>query len=340
MALYEGGTLLGGRTLNHDIEEIRGKELTDQLPMRMRQINEFLSGVALLDAVVGRGGLLHPLPSGPYVVNKDMLSDLAACRYGVHASNLGAPMASLVSETYRTKIPAMVVDPVVVDEMDDVARLSGLPEIERRSVFHALNQKAVARVISAESGIPYNEANLVVAHLGGGVTVGAHRRGRVVDVNNGLDGDGPMSPERAGCLPAVQLVHLCFAGGSTYEKMRRRIVGEGGFVAHLGTNDLRIVERQAASDEKAALMLDAFAYQVAKEIGRAVAVLSGDVDAIIVTGGAAFCDRVYEEIYMRVHRYAKVYRRAGEDEMLALAEGALRVLEGKEHLREYKRWDS
>ncbi len=338
VGLYSGKTLVRSKSLHHDVEELKDRTLIEQLPMRMESVREFIKGETHLDATVGRGGLLHPLESGAYAVTEEMLLDLRISRYGVHASNLGAFMAHACSQVFTTRIPPIIVDPVVVDELEDVARLSGLPEISRRSVFHALNQKAVARKVAASLGKKYHETRLVIAHMGGGITVGAHRHGRVVEVNNGIDGEGPMSPERSGALPVTQLVEACFSGKYSEREMGRRVVGEGGFVAHLGTNDCKIVEERAPSDARAALVLEAFSYQVAKEIGRALAVLEGDVDAIVLTGGVARSDVICEEIKRRVSGFAQVLVYPGEDELLALAEGAMRVLCGEEEARIYKRW--
>lgn len=338
VSLFEGTQCVRSQSLHHDVAELKGLRLIDQLPMRLQKVREFISGEKHLDAVVGRGGLLHPLKSGAYVVNDDMLSDLREARYGEHASNLGAFLAHEISLLYQTRIGALVVDPVVVDEMDEVARVSGLPGTCRKSLFHALNQKAVARRVSRELGKPYESTRLVVAHMGGGVTVGAHREGRVVDVNDGLFGDGPMSPERAGGLPSIQLINLCFQPGMTLERISRRLVGEGGFVAHLGTNDFLEIQRRAATDAYASLIVDAFAYQVAKEIGKGVAVLSGKVDAIVLTGGLARSESLCSKIRARVDKFGMVVVYPGEDEMLALVEGALRVLEGQEQPLVYERW--
>lgn len=290
-----------------------------------------------LDAVVGRGGLLKPIESGTYEVNEEMLADLRSCRWGAHASNLGAPLAVRLAAE-GGDIAAFIVDPVVVDEMMPLARLSGLPEIERRSIFHALNQKAVARRVAAELGRPYDECNLVVAHMGGGISVGAHEKGRVVDVNNALDGDGPFSPERAGSLPVGGLIKMAFSGDHEQVAMLKMLTGKGGLVAHLGTNDLReVVRRMDAGDERARLLFEAMAYRIAKEIGACAATLGGEVDAIVLTGGLAYNERFTGLIRERVEFVSEVKVYPGEDEMLALAEGAYRVLSGSEQARRYTR---
>nr|WP_250160247.1 butyrate kinase [Caloranaerobacter azorensis] len=287
-----------------------------------------------LSAVVGRGGLLKPIAGGTYKVNERMLEDLKVGVLGEHASNLGGILAHEIAS--QLNIPAFIVDPVVVDEMEDVARISGMPELERKSIFHALNQKAVARRAAKELGKAYNEVNLIVAHLGGGISVGAHKNGRVIDVNNALDGEGPFSPERTGGLPVGDLVKLCFSGKYTLAEMKKKIKGNGGLVAYLGTNDAReVVKMIENGDKKAELVYKAMAYQVAKEIGSLAAVLEGKVDGIILTGGIAYDKRFTKWIIDRVSFISKVFVYPGEDEMIALAEGGLRVLRGEEEAKVY-----
>ena len=287
--------------------------------------------------MVGRGGLLRPIPGGTYKVSTELLEDLRSCRFGSHASNLGGPLAKRIADE-AGEVPAFIVDPVVVDELIDEVRLSGIPEIERRSVFHALNQKAVARRASSELGKDFDKANLIVAHMGGGISVGVHRGGRVIDVNNALDGEGPFTPERAGSLPAGELVNFVFSTGIKLEELMKKMVGGGGLVAHLGTNDLREVEEMiAGGDEKARLVFEAMAYQVAREICCRAAVLSGEVGAVVLTGGLAFSEAFVGAVSRRVAFVAPILIFPGEDEMRALAEGALRVMSGQETAREYER---
>ena len=286
-----------------------------------------------LHAVVGRGGIIRPVPSGTYLVNDRMAADL---RHPLkeHASNLGGLIAKEIAD--RQGIPAFIVDPPVVDEMDEVARISGLSGIERKSVFHALNQKAIARKLSHALKKEYEESSLIIAHMGGGITVGAHQEGRVIDVNNGIDGDGAFTPERSGTLPLMDVIRLCFGGKYTEKEIDQKIVGKGGVVSYFGTNDVREVERLAlGNDEKANLVLEALAYQVAKEIGAYATVLLGNVDGIALTGGLAFSQIITEAIITRVKFIAPVYVYPGEMEMEALAEGALRVLTGLENPKNY-----
>lgn len=340
LALYEREDSLHSATLQHGTEELASFErLRDQYRYRLDLILAWLQAcaqpVSELAAVVGRGGILRPIPGGTYRIGALMLRDLEEGAHGEHASNLGALLAHQIASA-AGGIPSFIVDPVVVDEMEPYARLSGLPAMPRRSLFHALNQKAVARRCAREMGRAYEDVNLVVAHLGGGVTVGAHQKGRVIDVNNGLDGEGPMSPERAGTLPTIGLVELAFSWRYTQFEVARMIVGRGGFVAHLGTNDAQEVERRVLDgDEKAALVYRALAHQVAKEVGRASAVLRGKVDRIILTGGLAHSELLTGWIGSAVAWVAPVALYPGEDEMQALAEGALRVLRGEERAREY-----
>jgi butyrate kinase len=359
VALFEDERPLFVEAIYHSAEEIAAfPRIADQYAFRRDAVLSLLGEQEIrldsLDAVVGRGGLLRPIPSGTYRVNERMLDELRpesdeGLRHPQereHASNLGAIIADEIAR--RVGIPAFIVDPVCVDEFDAIARVSGLPEIERRSLSHALNLKAAARRAAAELGKRYDEAasltgvNLVVAHLGGGISVTAHRRGRMVDVNQALDGTGPFAPERAGGLPVGDVVRMAYSVPPhdevhyTYEEMIKRISGRGGLVAHLGTNDARQVERRIEEgDEHARLIYEAMAYQIAKEIGLMATVLKGDVDAIILTGGLAHSEMLVNWIVERVEWIAPVMIYPGEDEMLAMAQGALRVLRGEEEARDY-----
>ncbi|QTX32702.1 butyrate kinase [Aminithiophilus ramosus] len=341
IALYEDDRILGSQSQRYDLETLKAfPNVLDQRAMRLEVIHQVLKErgrpLAEIDAFVGRGGLTAPLDGGTYVVDDVMTADLLSGRWGVHAANLGGLLARDLAEEAGGK-KAFIVDPVVVDELLPEARLSGHPAIERRSVFHALNQKAIARRAAADMGTTYDATHLIVAHLGGGISVGAHELGRVVDVNNALDGEGPFSPERAGSLPAGGLVRLAYSGGLTLDELLRKVTGSGGLVAHLGTNDLREVERRIdEGDGKAALVFRAMAYQVARQIGAEAAVLSGRVDAIVLTGGLAHSDRFVEAIRNRVDFIAPVLVYPGEDELKALAEGALRVLRGEEEAKLYR----
>jgi butyrate kinase len=326
-------------TIRHDEEEIgKYKRIIDQYEFRKRTILEVLDShginISKLNAVCGRGGLLRPIEGGTYAVNEAMLDDLKKGYSGHHASNLGGILAHEIASGLN--IPAYIVDPVVVDELDEVARISGVAGIERKSIFHALNQKAVARKVAKELDSKYEDLHLIVAHMGGGITVGAHRNGKVIDVNNGLHGDGPFSPERAGTVPAGQLVEMCFSGDYYRDEIMKKLVGQGGLVGLLGTNDAIKVEQMIeAGDKKAELVYRAMAYQISKEIGAASAVLQGRVDAVVLTGGLAYSKMLVQEITNRVHWIADVIVQPGENELEALAEGALRVLRGEEDAKEY-----
>lgn len=340
IGVYEDDKEILIETLRHSAEEIgQYPTIVDQFEFRKNVILNVLKeknfDIKTLSAVVGRGGLLKSIEGGTYAVNDSMLEDLKIGVQGQHASNLGGIIANEIAK--ELNIPAFIVDPVVVDEMEEVARVSGMPEIERKSIFHALNQKAVAKRYAKECNKDYSELNLIVAHLGGGISVGAHKAGRVVDVNNALDGEGPFSPERSGGVPVGDLVKLCFSGKYSEAEIKKMITGKGGIVAYLGTNDAKAVdERAAAGDAEAKLIYDAMGYQVAKEIGKCAAVLSGKVDAIILTGGIAYSKNLVSYIKERVEFISQVVVYPGEDEILALAEGGLRVLRGEEAAREYK----
>ncbi|MGI8383426.1 butyrate kinase [Robertmurraya sp. P23] len=327
------------KTIRHESDQINSFDnIIDQYEFRKQTILETLDiegiNISKLSAVCGRGGLLRPIEGGTYEVNDLMLLDLKAGYSGQHASNLGGIIAFEIASGLN--IPAFIVDPVVVDELDPIARISGFPLIERKSIFHALNQKAVARRVSKSLGKRYEDLNLIVTHMGGGITVGVHKNGRVIDVNNGLHGDGPFSPERAGTVPAGDLISLCYSGDFYREEVMKKLVGQGGLVGYLGTNDaLKVEEMISKGDKQAKLIYSAMAYQVAKEIGAASSVLAGKVDAIILTGGLAYGKGFVKEISDRVNWIADVMIEPGENELQALAEGALRVLRGEEEAKQY-----
>lgn len=339
IGIFENEISIFERTIRHDAEIINSfPNIIDQYEFRKNIILEILDhegiNISKIAAVCGRGGLLRPIEGGTYAVNDIMLTDLRSGFAGQHASNLGGILANEIASGLN--IPAFIVDPVVVDELEPIARISGFSLIERKSIFHALNQKAVARRVAKELRKNYNELNLIVTHLGGGITVGVHKHGKVIDVNNGLHGDGPFSPERAGTVPAGDLIALCFSGEHYRDEIMKRLVGQGGLVGYLGTNDaLKVEERIAEGDQKAMLIYDAMAYQVAKEIGAASAVLSGKVDAIVLTGGLAYGKEFVKSITDRINWIADVMVHPGENELQALAEGALRVLRGEEKVKDY-----
>lgn len=319
------------KTIRHSNEELEPfDKITDQFNFRkdliLKQIEE--SGIQLdsIRAIVGRGGLLKPVESGVYAVNEAMIRDLRSSPLGEHASNLGGLIAYDIAKSLPNA-SAFIANPVVVDELDDIARFSGHPLLPRVSIFHALNQKAVARQHAKSIMRKYEEMDLIVVHLGGGITVGAHKHGRVIDVNQGLDGDGPFSPERSGSLPVGALVRLCFSGRFTERELLKMIKGDGGLVAYLGTNSAYDVgQRIEKGDDEASLVYRAMAYQVAKEIGAMATVLHCHVDGILITGGIAHDKFFVNQIIERVHRVAPVYVYPGEDELKALAMNGLRVI--------------
>jgi butyrate kinase len=339
-SLFEEENLVFEKNLRHTTEELKGFEkITDQFHFRknliMNELSERKTDLKCITAVVGRGGLVKPIESGVYTVNMKMKEDLGAGLLGQHASNLGG----LIADDIAVSLPnasAFIVDPVVVDELQAVARISGHPAIERRSIFHALNQKAVARVYAASINRKYEDLYLVIAHMGGGISVGAHQKGRVIDCNNALDGDGPFSPERSGGLPSGQLVDLCFSGKYSLADLKTMLTGKGGMVAYLGTNSfIEVCKMAEAGDLKAILIRNAASYQVGKEIGAMAAVLNGNVDAIILTGGMAYQEANVNSIKAMVRFIAEVIVYPGEDEMKALAFNGLLALDGKIKIKEY-----
>jgi butyrate kinase len=346
IAVFKNMDCIFKKNIRHSVEELAlYSKISEQFSFRKDSLlhvleNEALFDLKQLNCIVARGGLLKPIEAGIYEVNEAMLNDLRNCRYGEHASNLGGLMAyEIVAECNalgQKDIRAYIADPVVVDELEDVARLSGHPLFPRVSIFHALNQRAVARRYAREMNTSYDKLRLIVVHLGGGVSVGAHCYGRVVDVNNALNGDGPFSPERSGGLPVLALAKACFSGKYTLDEMKKMITGKGGYVAYLGTNDALEVETNALNgDAKAVLVQDALAYQVGKEIGAMAAALKGNVDAIIITGGMAYGQPLVKLISDSTDFIAPIKIYAGEDEMFALAENAILLSEGNLSVKTY-----
>jgi len=325
--------------ISHTSEEIgRFDTVADQLEFREQAIMDLLTSHVIdlkaLDCIVARGGLVRPLPHGTYRVNDRMKQDLRTACYGGHASNLGALIADDMASKFQ--IPAYISDPVVVDELDDVARITGIKSIKRRSIFHALNQRSVALRYAKVKNQRYEDLTLIVAHLGGGITVGLHKRGRVVDVNNGLDGEGPFSPERAGTIPAGDLVGLCFSGTYSEHEIRKLLTGHGGLVSLLGTNDTRDLERWIAEgDRESELVFRSLVYNVAKYIGSLAAAADGRIDGILITGGIAHWKGLTEALTAKVSWIAPVTVYPGEGELEALRDAGLRVLRGEEIPVEY-----
>ncbi len=340
IAVFNGEEERVNKTIRHDSGELaKFDSITDQYDFRASIIQETLKneGIAVddFDGVIGRGGLLKPIPGGVYTVNEKMVEDLKAGISGQHASNLGGMIAKQIAD--QAGAPSYIADPVVVDELQELARISGHPKLPRKSIFHALNQKAVARRAAADLGKSYEECRLIIAHMGGGISVGAHVGGKVIDVNNALNGEGPFSPERSGTLPAGQLVSLCFSGEFEEKEIMKMLKGQGGFMAYLGTADGKEVEdRSNAGDEDAALILDAMSYQVAKEIGALSTVLEGNVDGIILTGGLAYNKDLVESISRRTSFLGRLFSYPGEGEIEALRDAALRAIRGETTPRVYE----
>jgi butyrate kinase len=339
LSIFKNEDLIVTTNLTHNSSDIKKFEkIYDQKDMRTKLILEWLGeqNIALEDliAVVGRGGLLRPMPGGTYTISPKMLADLEIGFQAEHASNLGGVIASEIAK--KVNIPALIVDPVAVDEIVDVARISGLPEIPRRSLVHALNIKAVTRRVCTKLNKSFENSNYVVAHIGGGISVSPVENGRILDVNNANE-EGPFSPERTGGLPVGDLAKLAFSGKYTLKELKKKLTGEGGLVAYLNTNDGRIVDKMIEEgNAEAELVFKAMAYQIAKEIGAMATVLKGEIDAIILTGGLAHNKRLTTWISDMVCFIAPVELVPGEDEMLALAQGALRIINGEEKAKVYE----
>ena len=339
IGVYEDENQIFEETLRHPTEEIaKYASIIDQKDFRKEVILNVLKeknfDIKTLDVVVGRGGLLKPIPGGTYAVTDDLLEDLRIGKQGQHASNLGGILAKEIAD--EVGVPSYIVDPVVVDELEPVARYSGMPELPRRSIFHALNQKAVAKRYAKEIGKPYDQLNLIVIHMGGGVSVGAHHNGKVIDVNNILDGEGAFSPERAGTVPVGDLIKLCYSGKYTEKEIYKKICGNGGFNGYIGSNDMRdLLKWKDEGNKEAADLIDAFHYQIAKDAGAMAAVLNGKVDQIICTGGIAYGKETIEALKEKLGWIADFTVYPGEDELLALAQGALRVMTGEEEAKVY-----
>jgi butyrate kinase len=339
LSFFKNEEMVFQETIQHSSQSLIPYQcIIDQYEFRLKVILKFLEkkkiDLSSIHAVVGRGGLLKPLSSGTYRVNQKMLNHLKKGVYGEHASNLGAVLAYQIAQ--KKSIPAYIVDPVVVDEMENIARISGIPELPRKSIFHALNQKVVARKAALDLGKQYQDANLIVVHMGGGISVGIHHRGRVIDVNNALNGEGPFTPERSGTVPAGDLANLCFSGKYSKSEVMAMIKGKGGIVAYLNTNSVeKVLQNIKKGDKKSQLIIEAMAYQIAKEIGEGATVLKGNVDAIVLTGGISNSNQFVEMIKDRVSFISLVMVYPGEEEMLSLCQGALRILSGEEKEKVY-----
>ena len=328
------------RTIRHSAEELKKfEDVIFEFPFRKQLVMDELTRNDIplqFDAVIGRGGLVKPIAGGTYEINQTMLDDThSGIAMHNHACNLGC----LIAYDIAKEIPgcrSFIADPGVVDELNDYARISGSPLMNRICIWHALNQRAIAKRFAREIGRHYNDMNLIICHLGGGISVAAHDHGRAVDANNALDGEGPFSPERAGSLPAADLIRLCFSGKYTEAQLLKRVAGQAGITAHLGSNDMRVIEKRIAEgDEHAKLIVDAMIYHVAKNIVAEGAVLCGNIDAILLTGGLARSEYIITNLRRRIDFLAPVYCYPGEDEMEALAMNALDVLRGRQEAKVY-----
>jgi len=340
IAVYDNHELVFLNKVMHPKEELAAfNEINDQHDYRkdivFRELADADIDIQSINVVVGRGGLIKPVKSGVYEINEAMVYDLFHSPFGADQVNFGGLIANDIAKLLNIK--AYTCDPVVIDELDDIARISGHPEFERKSVFHALNQKSVAKRFAKAFNKKYEEINLIVAHLGAGISIGAHRKGHVVDVNQGFDGEGPFSPKRSGTLPSGDLIKMCFSGKFSEMEMLKKVSGKGGMTAYFETEDMKEIEKRALNgDNYAKLIYDAMAYQIAKYIGMMYPVLYGNVDAILLTGGIAFSKYFTEQISQRVEKLAPVHIYAGGDEMEALALNVISALEGELPLSEYK----
>ncbi|MBV1759108.1 MAG: butyrate kinase [Dethiosulfatibacter sp.] len=333
IAVYENLDEKLKKSINHSNEELsRYSNFWEQTEFRKNKIIEEMLkseiSFSSLDVIASRGGLFKPIPGGIYQVNDDMIDDMKSEKYGIHPASIGCVIAYELGKEHN--ISVITADTPVTDEFCTFARYSGMKEIPRASAFHALNQKRTARVVAERLNRKYEDLNLIVVHLGGGISVAAHEKGLVIDVNNALDGDGPFSPERAGTVPVGDLIKLCFSGKYSEKEMLKKIQGDGGLMSYLGTNSgLEVEERIRSGDQYALEVFEAMAYQVSKEIASMAAVLKGNVDAIVLTGSLAYSNRLINWIKERVGFIAEIHLNPGENEMLSLAENALRFLEGE-----------
>lgn len=341
IAMFENENCILNKNIEHDNDEIlKFHSLVEQEPFRIKKIEEYFISQKIdlteIDAFVGRGGLMRPIPGGTYEVDSEMITDLRSGKFGLHASNLGAIISDYFAKKFQKR--AFIVDPVVVDEFEPVAYLSGFKGLERRSVFHALNQKAVAREALRRINKKYTESNVIVAHLGGGISIGAHRNGKVIDVNNGLDGEGPFAPNRTGQVSVMSVVDYIFEHNLDRETIRKMITQTGGLVSYLKTNDLRDVEASIESgDAYSKLVFDGLAYQISKEIAKQASVLNGKVDLIVLTGGLAYSEPLVKALTQKNKWISKIEIIPGEMEMEALSLGAQRVLTGTEDVKNYQK---
>ena len=337
IAIYDKEKEILKESISHTPEQLNQfKKINDQYQIRydviMKQLKKAEIPLESIDCIMSRGGLLKPISGGIWKINKKMVSDLQEAERGEHASNLGAVIAYNLANKY--KIPCYIADPIVVDELDPVARITGIPEIQKISIFHALNQKYSAHMVAGQLGKEYKDLNAIVAHMGGGITIGAHKNGKVIDVNNGLFGDGPFSPERTGSLSAEQIVNLCFSGKYTEHEIKKRIHGKGGLSAYFGTSDVKEIMKDI-KNEKTQLIINAMIYQICRYIGSLAIIYNGNIDAIILTGGLAYNHYIVRSITERVNFLGPIFVFPGENEMESLRKRAMEVYNKKVEIKEY-----
>lgn len=341
IAIYNYRKQIFLTNIKHSPAELKAaKKIIDQFEFRKKAVLSELgkSGIDIHDIqiVVGRGGILKPMSGGVYFVNEAMIKDIRH-PMGEHESNLGGILAYEVAKKIGKKIPSIIIDPISVDEMDEIAKISGMPEIQRKSILHTLNQRIIARNFVREIGHTYEEVNLIVAHIGRGISVGAHQKGKIIDVNNGLIGDGPMTTERSGTVPGGELVDLCFSGKYTKEQIIKKMKGEGGVYAYIGKNNFYEIEKLIEKgDKKVALVFSAVAYQTAKEIGALSTVLKGEIDGILITGDLAYSKFIIDELTSRIRHLGLIRIYPGEDDIDAYAMYGYMVLAGEIEAKEYK----
>ena len=341
IGLFESNKLINQKSIRHDKKDLEVfSNILDQLEFRSKSIGTFLRENDIrtsdIDHFIGRGGLMKPLESGLYMVNPDMINDLKSSKYGEHSSNLGALIAQRIASKYGKK--AYILDPVCVDELEPVARITGHPEIRKVSAFHALNQKSVARRASKEIGKQYGDLNLIIAHLGSGISVGLHRKGKIVDVNNAIAGEGPFSPERSGGIPAGTFLKYAFENKLNYQESLKMLYGQGGMYAYLGTNDFQEVMEiyNKGNNKKIKIVIDAMAYKIAKAIAALAAPVAGEVDGIVITGGLAY-SKTFTSIIRSSIKFltGNIFIYPGEDELQAMADGVVLGLKGEIEIHEY-----
>ncbi len=340
IAVYNSREVQFETTITHSAKQLsKFKQIIDQLDFRKQIICDELRRNAIslnFNAIIARGGLIKPIPGGVYSINEKMKLDvLTPMRH--HASNLGCLIASEIAQKQETPCPAFIADPGVVDERQEIAKVSGFPLLPKIAISHVLNQRAIGRQYAREQQVEYDSLNLIISHIGGGISIGVHQQGKIIDVNNALDGDGPFSPERAGTLPSGALIDLCFSGKYTQDELKKKIAGHAGLMAYLNSTDLRIIlKRIEKGDKKAQFIVEAMVYNIAKYIGAAATVLKGNIDAILLTGGIAYSEYVINLLKERIIFLAPIAVYPGEKEMEALALNALAVLNGQLEAKEYQ----